>query len=86
MQFVVSSEFMRRLVEAADLRGLTPTVYCRRAVAAFVSADLGIPFADMTAQGAHPLGHGHGTFDPGTGFGPWVATPYSGDNPGDLVS
>lgn len=76
---VIGAGFLRALADAAALRGMTPTAYCRRAVAAFVSADTDIAFERLTAECPHPDGRDQGTCDPGTGHGQWVASRFVDD-------
>lgn len=75
----VGHGFARALNEAAALRGISRVGYLRRAVAAFLAADLGVPFEELTAQCPVPAAFtrerawvtGAGD-DDGRGFGTWV--------------
>lgn len=82
IQMMVGERFITNAARAAALRGMTLTAYSRRAVAAFVAADLGIPFTDMTTDVVHPEGPRVGSFDPGTGHGTWVASAFADDTDG----
>lgn len=76
---------LRMLIrEAAELRGMTSVAYVRRAVAAFIAADLGVSLEAVCAL-APPVrtdrshgrrgkfsGHGPGS-DDGAGYGHWHA-------------
>jgi len=68
---------------AAEKRGITPTGYARRAIAAFVAADLDLPFEEVCGFFAYPMPPGKvltdegvrlkkgRTKDDGQGFGSW---------------
>lgn len=45
----VSSEYMALFRRAAQSRDISMVAYARRAIAAFISHDLGVPFADIVA-------------------------------------
>lgn len=70
------------LDEACRRRGMSMQGYCRRAIAAFVAHDLGIPVADvgkyMPIPTPYKVTHGVGRFgkteDNLTGYGKWVIT------------
>lgn len=79
VQMVVGPYYLKALADAAHLRGMTVTAYCRRAVAAFISADTGLRLVDLLADTPHPEGPAHGSSDPGTGYGQWVATCFTDD-------
>lgn len=79
IQMTVGGFYLKALSDAAHRRGMTVTGYCRRAVAAFVTADTGVPWADLLADTPHPEGVTFGTFDPGTGHGQWVASCFVDD-------
>jgi hypothetical protein len=83
-------EFRRMLRAAATARGLSSSGYVRRAVAAFVAADLGlslpevaqhmprpVPEAGPMALPAdqHPRLHPGKWADDGTGYGSWAVAP-----------
>lgn len=67
------------LNEAAERRGIAMTAYVRRAAAAFIAHDLGMPFTEVVrhmaqpkvpgAEGKFPEGRSH---DNGRGMGPWL--------------
>lgn len=66
------------LTEAARRRGISMAGYSRRAIAAFISYDLGIPFEDITKFCALPtefrvVGTGRSVKlnDDGQGYGKW---------------
>jgi hypothetical protein len=77
--------FRAYLRDAAETRNMGINGYARRAVAAFIAYDLGIPFEEVTKHFAAPSKHGEvlrrddGTprapfgesFDDGEGYGPW---------------
>jgi hypothetical protein len=92
VRMVVTSdiEFRRMLRAAATARGLSSSGYVRRAVAAFVAADLGlslpevaqhmprpVPEAGPMALPAdqHPRLHPGKWADDGTGYGSWAVAP-----------
>lgn len=68
---------------AAEKRGITPTGYARRAIAAFVASDLDLPFEEVCGFFAYPMPPGKvmtdegvrlkkgRTKDDGQGFGDW---------------
>ncbi len=68
---------------AAEKRGITPTGYARRAIAAFVASDLDLPFEEVCGFFAYPMPPGKvmtdegvrlkkgRTNDDGQGFGDW---------------
>jgi hypothetical protein len=67
------------LDEAASRRGMGMAAYLRRAAAAFIAHDLGIPFTEVVKHGAQPdpRGTSGGTrlahsYDDGRGMGPWL--------------
>lgn len=67
------------LDEAARRRDISLTGYCRRAIAAFLAHDLGIPFEDVVKHTASPskyMQSGGGTggkgYDEGLGKGDWT--------------
>lgn len=67
------------LHQAAEARGLSITGYGRRATAAFIAHDLGMPFSSVVQHSAHPVKYGGGgggklkhTNDTGEGYGNWV--------------
>jgi len=72
--------FRHLLDEAAHRRGMNLSGYCRRAIAAFVARDLGLPFSYVTQNFAKPLPYGQivplergtKTVDDGEGWGDWV--------------
>lgn len=78
LAFNVGHGFVRALNEAAALRGISRVGYLRRAVAAFLAADLGVPFEEITGacpvpapftrERAWQTGRGD---DDGAGFGTW---------------
>jgi hypothetical protein len=76
---VVGATYVRTLGDAAHRRGMTVTAYCRRAIAAFVAADMGVDWLDLLADTPHPDGRDHGSYDPGTGHGSWTASPFTDD-------
>jgi len=65
------------LNKAAQVRGVAQTTYARRAIAAFVAHDLGIPIGEVLAFVSAPVpygGHaspGERTADDGAGYGSW---------------
>lgn len=71
--------FRPLLDEACRRRGISMAGYARRAVAAFVAHDLGLPLSEVAADMARPTGYrvegGHGrgdkTHDDARGMGPW---------------
>lgn len=77
--------FLTALREAADSRGMSSAGYARRAVAAFVARDLGVPFESLTQHFSAPHRRGEvlkrdpgefrkaegQTTDDGKGFGSW---------------
>lgn len=78
--------FLVMLRQAAESRGMSSSGYARRAVAAFISKDLGIPFPEITKYVSAPYRAGEmlkpdnengvhmkpgKTFDNGEGFGEW---------------
>jgi hypothetical protein len=88
---VCDIEFRRLLREAANRRGMSAVGYVRRATAAFIAADLELPFeavAALTPRPAPPEGAMKGLpaeqrplnnpgkwRDDGTGHGSWVVCP-----------
>lgn len=74
--------FMHMLQGAARLRNISLSGYVRRAIAARVAADLGLPFTEVVGHMAAPTDYGqpqrHGpggvkqTTDDGTGYGDWA--------------
>lgn len=71
-------EFRYLLDEACIRRNISLTGYMRRAAAAMIAHDLGIPFEEVVRHGSQPApyaGNGGGrltrTSDDGTGQGPW---------------
>ena len=79
VQMVVGGGYLDGLSRAAALRGLTPTAYMRRAVAAFIAADTGTDIHVFLRDSPHPDGPGYGTFDDGAGHGDWVASRFTDD-------
>lgn len=77
--------FQAYLKDAADTRGMPVNGYARRALAAFVAFDLGIPFEEVVQHFAAPMKRGDAlrrddgstqapsgsTSDDGEGYGPW---------------
>jgi hypothetical protein len=77
--------FLALLRAAADSRGMSSAGYARRAVAAFVAKDLGLPFEEITANFSAPHMRGEvlkrdpgefrkaagATEDDGKGYGDW---------------
>lgn len=86
IQMTVGPFYLRGLSDAAAARGLTVTAYCRRAIAAFVSADTGIPLADILADAPHPQGPAYGSHDDGEGHGLWTASAFADDMGGIQAS
>lgn len=84
---VTDVELRPLLRQAANARGISVTGYVRRATAAFIAADLGVPFAEVCAHMPRPgpaLGtmrglppeqrplHNPGRWiDDGAGYGAW---------------
>lgn len=72
-------EFKVLLDAAAEMRDMSLTGYARRAVAAFIAHDLGIPFEDVAKHAAQPNNYGSTnrrgpiktTHDNGRGHGDW---------------
>lgn len=80
-------EFRRLLRAAADRRGISASGYVRRAVSAFVAADLGLPWEQVCAhvpkpsppegtmralpREQHPLYNPGRWVDDGAGYGSW---------------
>jgi len=76
-------EMQALLRMAAEKRGITPTGYARRAIAAFVAHDLDLPFEELCGFFAYPMAPGKvmtdegvrlkkgRTKDDGQGFGSW---------------
>lgn len=72
------------LDEACMRRGLSFSGYARRALAAFIAYDLGVPITEVLKHTAYPLeyhpdiprwnGAAHKTSDNGTGYGEWRIT------------
>lgn len=69
------------LDEAAQRRGMPMSAYIRRATAAFMAYDLGVPFTEIVKHTAQPATEGSknrrvGTVprshDDGRGMGPWL--------------
>lgn len=79
VQMTVGAFYLRALANAAERRGLSVTVYCRRAIAAFVAADESMRFTDLVADTPHPQGQIGGSHDDGEGHGLWVASPFEDD-------
>lgn len=84
--FEVELPFLTLLRAAADARGMSSTGYARRAIAAFISKDLDIPFPEITKHFSSPFKAGEmlrrtnekgvrekigKTFDDGEGYGSW---------------
>lgn len=74
-------EFRVLLDEACRRRNISMTGYMRRAAAAMIAHDLGLPFKDVTQHGPQPavyMGNGSAratrTQDDGTGQGQWTIT------------
>lgn len=77
--------FRAYLKDAAETRDMGINGYARRAVAAFIAYDLGIPFEEVTRYFAAPSKHGEvlrrsdgsrqapsgESYDDGEGYGPW---------------
>ena len=92
-QFGCEPKFLTLVHTAATLRGITTAGYIRRAIAAFVAADLDMDLADVTVltpkatrrgTSAHPTGTQRVTADDGRGFGPWRATSIADAHPSEL--
>lgn len=76
--------FRVHLDEACMRRGMSFSGYARRALAAFIAYDLGVPIEEILKHTAYPLeyhpnvprwnGKGHKTSDTGKGYGAWVIT------------
>lgn len=79
--------YRKVLKMAADSRGMSISGYVRRATAAFISHDLGLPYKDIVRHTPYPAPHTgamtrtDGTsprdmkgrqMDNGTGFGDWI--------------
>ena len=68
------------LNEAADRRDISLSAYIRRATAAFIAHDLGMPFTEVVRHTAKPKARNPEqmsfpdgrTFDDGCGMGPWL--------------
>jgi hypothetical protein len=69
------------LDEAAKRRGMAMSAYIRRATAAFLAHDLGVPFTEIVKHTAKPqtdggksnnVGARIRTHDDGRGMGPWL--------------
>jgi hypothetical protein len=66
------------LDEAAKRRGMGMTAYVRRAAAAFIAHDLGVPFTEVVRHSAKPQSVAERrvssvrTHDDGLGMGPWL--------------
>ena len=66
------------LDEAAQRRGMGITAYARRAIAAFIARDLGIPFMEVVRHTPKPQppgtksATGVRTIDDGQGYGAWL--------------
>lgn len=81
VQYMVSVDYLKAVDAAARVRGISRMGYMRRAVAAFVAADLGVEFESVVAGGAMPQPHestgevvvgiGRGANDDGAGYGTW---------------
>lgn len=78
-QMSAGPRFTRYLADAAALRGLTTVAYVRRAVAAFIAADLDIPFTEVISDTPHPKGQSVARYDDGAGHGSWVASAFVDD-------
>lgn len=67
--------YARHLSQAAEARGMGRAAYVRRAVAAFVAADLGVSFKDLLRDVA-PVDKPNlaNSYDDGEGYGPWTAS------------
>jgi hypothetical protein len=79
LQLAFDMPFRHLLDEAAHRRGMSLSGYARRAIAAFVAHDLGLPFPYVTQNFPRvnpygqvvPLERGTRTVDDGEGFGEW---------------
>ncbi len=68
------------LNEAADRRDISLTAYIRRATAAFIAHDLGMPYTEVVRHTAKPKARNAQqmtfpdgrTYDDGRGMGPWL--------------
>ena len=68
------------LDEAAKRRGMAMSAYIRRATAAFLAHDLGVPFTEIVKHTAKPAAEGESrkvgiterSYDDGRGMGPWL--------------
>jgi hypothetical protein len=67
------------LNEAAARRGMGVTAYVRRAAAAFIAHDLGVPFTEVVRHTSKPIPDGDSSlaprtvsYDDGRGMGPWL--------------
>lgn len=69
------------LDEAAKRRGMAMSAYIRRATAAFIAHDLGVPFTEIVKHTAQPAAEGgkprkvgitERSHDDGRGMGPWL--------------
>lgn len=85
-QMSVGPRYTRNLADAAALRGLTTVAYVRRAVAAFIAADLGLEFTDVISDTPHPRGQTVARYDDGAGHGSWSASPFVDDMGGIQAS
>jgi hypothetical protein len=82
--------FRQLLDEACYRRGISLAGYARRAIAAMVAHDLGIPLAEALKHMPLPTeyrvyggtGRNTKTIDTGEGFGPWHIEGVSGDGDG----
>jgi hypothetical protein len=92
-QFGCEPKFLTLVNTAATLRGITTAAYIRRAIAAFVAADLDMALADVaeltpaaSRRGTRPSpGAGRRvTADNGKGFGPWRASSIADAHPSEL--
>lgn len=79
IQMNVGDPILPMLAAVAARRGLRPSAYCRRAVAAFIAADLNVPLAEITQHMAHPGGQTVAPADDGLGHGPWMASAFLDD-------
>jgi hypothetical protein len=79
VQITVGGTYLSALSRAAAARGLSPTAYMRRAVAAFIAADTDTPIGVFLRDCPHPDGPGHGTYDDGAGHGSWAASRFADD-------
>lgn len=85
LQVAMGMPYRTLIRGAADLRGMSTSAYVRRAVAAFVAADLGLDYATVCSYAppvAPDRGHGRAGKAPGThgpghddglGYGHWHA-------------